>query len=113
MMQSDESPKRHVEDVGLDPIVDERRGLSNWPVEFRRLQQEIVELWHACNVSLIHRSYFFMLFQGGDASDAVYMEVEIRRMKFLKEKFARGESTVVNGQCLTLALRLHLQTHTS
>ncbi|KAG6399675.1 hypothetical protein SASPL_141156 [Salvia splendens] len=104
--QSDESPKRHVKDVGSDPIVDERRGVSNWPVEFRRLQQEIVELWHACNVSLIHRSYFFMLFQGGDASDAVYMEVEIRRMKFLKEKFARGENTIVNGQCLTLALSL-------
>ncbi|XP_042025210.1 kinesin-like protein KIN-7H isoform X2 [Salvia splendens] len=104
--QSDESPKRHVKDVGLDPIVDERRGLSNWPVEFRRLQQEIVELWHACNVSLIHRSYFFTLFQGGDASDAVYMEVEVRRMKFLKDKFARGESTIVNGQCLTLALSL-------
>lgn len=110
MMQSveevdDESPKRDVKDVGLDPIVDECRGLSNWAAEFRRLQREIVELWHACNVSLIHRSYFFVLFQGGDASDAIYMEVEMRRMKFLRDKFSRGENTVVNGQCLTLALR--------
>ncbi|KAL1569548.1 kinesin-like protein KIN-7E isoform X1 [Salvia divinorum] len=104
--EANESPNRHVKDVGLDPMVDECRGLSNWPAEFRRLQQEIVELWHACNVSLIHRSYFFMLFQGGDASDAVYMEVEMRRMKFLKEKFLRGENTIVNGQCLTLALSL-------
>ncbi|XP_047955515.1 kinesin-like protein KIN-7G [Salvia hispanica] len=102
----DESPKRDVKDVGLDPIVDECRGLSNWAAEFRRLQREIVELWHACNVSLIHRSYFFVLFQGGDASDAIYMEVEMRRMKFLRDKFSRGENTVVNGQCLTLALSM-------
>ncbi|XP_057766123.1 kinesin-like protein KIN-7E [Salvia miltiorrhiza] len=104
--EADESPKRDVKDVGLDPIVDEFKGLSNWPAEFRRLQREIVELWHACNVSLIHRSYFFMLFQGGDPSDAIYMEVEMRRMKFLRDKFSRGENTVVNGQCLTLALSL-------
>ncbi|KAL1536648.1 kinesin-like protein KIN-7G [Salvia divinorum] len=104
--EGDESPKREVKDVGLDPIVDECRGLANWASEFRRLQREIVELWHTCNVSLIHRSYFFMLFQGGDASDAIYMEVEMRRMKFLRDKFSRGENTIVNGQCLTLALSL-------
>lgn len=104
--EADESPKREVKDVGLDPIIDEtNKNLSNWPTEFRNLQRQIIELWHACNVSLIHRSYFFMLFQGGDPSDAVYLEVEMRRMKFLKEKFSRGESTIVNGQRLTLALR--------
>ncbi|KAH6765402.1 hypothetical protein C2S52_016385 [Perilla frutescens var. hirtella] len=104
--EADESPKRNVKDIGLDPILDECRSLSSWPSEFKRLQREIIELWHACNVSLIHRSYFFMLFQGGDPSDAIYMEVEVRRMKFLKDKFSRGENTIVNGQCLTLSLSL-------
>lgn len=104
--ESDESPKRDVKDVGLDPIPDDCKSLSSWPAEFQRLQREIIELWHACNVSLIHRSYFFILFQGGDPSDAIYMEVEVRRMKFLKDKFSRGENTIVNGHCLTLSLSL-------
>ncbi|MFX9844535.1 DUF3490 domain-containing protein, partial [Acinetobacter baumannii] len=81
-----ESPKKDVKDIGLDPIEDEYRGLSSWPVEFKRLQREIVEHWHACHVSLVHRTYFFLLFQG-DPSDAIYLEVELRRMKFLKENF--------------------------
>ncbi|KAI3461965.1 hypothetical protein Pfo_018628 [Paulownia fortunei] len=97
-----ESPKKNVKDVGLDPIEDECRGLTSWPVEFKRLQREIIELWHACNVSLVHRTYFFLLFQG-DPSDAIYLEVEMRRMKFLKDKFSRGDKTVVNGRPLTLS----------
>lgn len=110
VVEANESPKRDVKDVGLDPIPDDSKSVSNWPAEFKRLQKEIVELWHACNVSLIHRSYFFMLFQGGDPSDAVYMEVEVRRMKFLKDKFSRGENTIVNGHCLTLSLRYTIST---
>lgn len=98
------SPKRDVKDVGLDPILDESRSLSNWAMEFKMLQNEIFQLWHDCNVSLVHRTYFFMLFQG-DPSDAIYLEVEIRRMKFLKNKFSHGEKTIVNGQSLTLASR--------
>ncbi|KAK4417364.1 Kinesin-like protein KIN-7H [Sesamum alatum] len=100
--KGDETPKKNVKDVGLDPIGDEFEGLPSWPVEFKRLQQEIIELWHACNVSLVHRTYFFMLFRG-DPSDAIYLEVELRRMKFLKDKFSRGEKTIVNGRRLTLA----------
>ncbi|KAL3626670.1 hypothetical protein CASFOL_029413 [Castilleja foliolosa] len=96
----DEFPKK-VKDVGLDPMEDEHEGNSNWLAEFKRLQGEIIELWHACNVSLVHRTYFFMLFQG-DPSDAIYMEVEIRRMKFLKKIFAQGDRTTLNGKCLTL-----------
>ncbi|KAL3818811.1 hypothetical protein ACJIZ3_004716 [Penstemon smallii] len=97
-----ETPKKNVKDVGLDPIEDEYRGLSSWPVEFKRLQREILELWNACNVSLVHRTYFFLLFQG-DPSDAIYLEVELRRMKYLKDKFSRGEKTIVNGRQLSLA----------
>ncbi|GER35099.1 kinesin motor family protein [Striga asiatica] len=101
-LKIDEPPKKNVKDVGLDPIEDEPKDLSTWPTEFKRLQQEIIELWHDCHVSLVHRTYFFMLFQG-DPSDAIYMEVEIRRMKFLKKKFSQGDKTTVNGKCLTLA----------
>ncbi|XP_073041304.1 kinesin-like protein KIN-7E [Primulina eburnea] len=97
-----QSSKKDVKDVGLDPMEEEFKGLSSWPTEFKRLRREIIDLWHDCNVSLVHRTYFFLLFQG-DPLDAIYMEVEMRRMKFLKEKFSRGEKTIVNGQCLTLA----------
>ncbi|GFP83257.1 kinesin-like protein nack1 [Phtheirospermum japonicum] len=37
-----------------------------------------------------------------DPSDAIYLEVEVRRMKFLKQKFVQGDKTTVNGKCLTL-----------
>ncbi|CAI9110900.1 OLC1v1010999C2 [Oldenlandia corymbosa var. corymbosa] len=102
-------PLKSTKDVGLDPIEDEYepnepKNLTNWPTEFKRLQKEIIELWHACNVSLVHRTYFYLLFQG-DPTDAIYMEVEIRRMTFLKDTFSRGEKTIVNDRTLSLALR--------
>ncbi|KAL0395544.1 UNVERIFIED_CONTAM: Kinesin-like protein KIN-7H [Sesamum calycinum] len=97
-----ESTEKDVKDIGLNPIEDGYKGLTSWPVEFKRLQREIVKLWHACNISLAHRTYFFLLFQG-DPSDAIYLEIEMRRMKFLKEKFSRGEKANVNGKRLTLS----------
>ncbi|XP_051127251.1 kinesin-like protein KIN-7E isoform X2 [Andrographis paniculata] len=93
--------KKNVKDIGLDPIEDESESHSSWTVEFKRLQREIIELWHACNASMVHRTYFFMLFQG-DPSDAIYLEVELRRMRFLKDKFSRGDKTIVSGRCVTL-----------
>ncbi|MCD7449423.1 hypothetical protein HAX54_052129 [Datura stramonium] len=54
------------------------------------LQKEIIELW-GCNISLVHRTYFFLLFQG-DPKDAVYMEVEIRRLTFLNDIYSLGEN---------------------
>ncbi|KAF3633416.1 kinesin-like protein KIN-7F [Capsicum chacoense] len=86
---------------GVDPADDDYRSRYSWPAEFKRLQKEIIELWHACNVSLAHRTYFFLLFQG-DSTDAIYMEVEIKRLTFLKDTFSRGEKTVVNGRTLSL-----------
>ncbi|GMP35789.1 hypothetical protein CsSME_00008113 [Camellia sinensis var. sinensis] len=56
-------PLKNVKDVGLDPIEDDLKSLSNLPSEFKRLQKEIIELWDVCNVSLVHRTYFFMLFK--------------------------------------------------
>ncbi|KAJ8545762.1 hypothetical protein K7X08_018345 [Anisodus acutangulus] len=97
-----DKPSKCVRDVGLDPIEDDLKCLRSWPSEFMMLQKEIIELWNACNISLVHRTYFFLLFQG-DAKDAVYMEVEIRRLTFLNDRYSHGEKTVVNGRTLSLA----------
>ena len=61
---------------------------SHWPLEFERQQREIIDLWNACNVSLVHRTYFFLLFKG-DPADSIYMEVELRRLSFLKNMFSQ------------------------
>ena len=83
-------------DVGLDPMPMDEESDSTWPSEFKRLQREIVELWHACNVSLVHRTYFFLLFKG-DPSDSIYLEVELRRLSFLKGTFLKGDQSVEDG----------------
>ncbi|PNY06518.1 kinesin-related protein 4-like [Trifolium pratense] len=75
-LQSDE--KKHLEEKHL-----EEKHLE-WSSEFKRLQKEIIELWHSCNVSLVHRTYFFLLFKG-EPSDSIYMEVERRRLSYLKD----------------------------
>ncbi|KAK8596667.1 hypothetical protein V6N13_001271 [Hibiscus sabdariffa] len=64
---------------------------SSWPAEFENLQKKIIELWDACNVPLIHRTYFIMLFKG-DPSDSIYMEVEFRRLSFLKNSMPLGSN---------------------
>ncbi|KAG5079160.1 hypothetical protein JHK86_003225 [Glycine max] len=83
-------------DVGLDPLQSEEEKQLEWPSEFKRLQKEIIELWNACNVSLVHRTYFFLLFKG-DPSDSIYMEVERRRLFYLKQNFDHGNQTVEDG----------------
>ncbi|KAK8518734.1 hypothetical protein V6N13_017994 [Hibiscus sabdariffa] len=87
---------------GLDPMHEAPGTPVAWPLEFDRLQRAIVELWHDCNVSLVHRTYFFLLFKG-DRADSVYMEVELRRLTFLKETFSQGNQAVEDGRTLTLA----------
>ncbi|KAL4277764.1 hypothetical protein GQ457_03G038390 [Hibiscus cannabinus] len=59
--------------------------------EFEEKQRKIVELWDACRVSLIHRSYFIQLFKG-DPSDCLYLEIELRRLSHLKDATASSES---------------------
>ncbi|KAK1326240.1 Kinesin-like protein NACK1 [Acorus calamus] len=78
---------KDVKDVGLDPMQNPMESPSHWTLEFKRQQREIIELWQACNVSLVHRTYFFILFKG-DPSDSIYMEVELRRLSFLKRAFS-------------------------
>ncbi|WOH10387.1 hypothetical protein DCAR_0729855 [Daucus carota subsp. sativus] len=85
-----------VKDVILDSADDD------WRLKFKRLQREIVKLWDVCNVSLLHRTHFFLLFRG-EPSDCIYMEVELQRLSLLKEKVCRYIQTGKHGQVLTLA----------
>ncbi|KAL0334670.1 UNVERIFIED_CONTAM: Kinesin-like protein KIN-7F [Sesamum radiatum] len=82
-------------DVTVDPAHD-------WPLKFEKLQKLIIELWQACNVSLVHRTYFILLVKD-DFTDSIYMEVEHRRLSFLKDTFSRGNSALQDGRTLTLA----------
>lgn len=45
-----------MKDVCLEPTLESSQSPSRWPLEFKKKQRDIVELWHACSVSLIHRS---------------------------------------------------------
>ncbi|XWS67821.1 hypothetical protein CRYUN_Cryun04dG0038100 [Craigia yunnanensis] len=100
-LEADESGKS-VKDVGLDPMHEVSGTPLDWPLEFEMQQRAILELWQACNVSLVHRTYFFLLFKG-DPTDSIYMEVELRRLTFLKETFSQGNQAVEDGRTLTLA----------
>ena len=77
---------------------------ANWSQKFERYQKKIIELWAKCNVPLVHRSYFFLLFKG-DPSDNVYLEVELRRLYFIKDTAARGNNPTVDSQVVTYTSR--------
>ncbi|GER36113.1 kinesin-like protein [Striga asiatica] len=55
-----------------------------WTVVFEDQRKEIIMLWHVCHVSIVHRTQFYLLFRG-DPSDQIYMEVELRRLKWLEQ----------------------------
>lgn len=61
---------------------------EDWLSLFQSQRMHIVNLWDVCQVSIIHRSQFFLLFKG-DPADEVYMEVELRRLKWLQEHFSQ------------------------
>ncbi|KAL1833788.1 hypothetical protein ACET3Z_003439 [Daucus carota] len=105
-----ETVENNVRYVGLDPMQEVIRTLSDWPSEFERLQRSILELWQACNVSLVHRTYFILLFRG-DPMDSIYMEVELRRLFFIKEAFSREGPEVDNGLTVTLASSMRALRH--
>ncbi|KAM7475075.1 hypothetical protein LguiB_022318 [Lonicera macranthoides] len=88
---------KNVKDVGLDPMQP-----SDWLLESEKQLRLIVELWKTCNVSLVHRTYFFLLFRG-DPRDSIYMEVEVRRLSFLRETFSMGNLAVEDDNIPTLA----------
>ncbi|KAJ7978528.1 Kinesin-like protein [Quillaja saponaria] len=93
---------KNFKDVGVDPMLGASETSLDWPLEFEKQQKAIVELWNICSVSLIHRTYFFLLFKG-DPADSIYMEVELRRLSFLKETFSNGNQAVRDGHTVTLA----------
>lgn len=96
-----------MKDAGVDPMLEAMQTPLNWPLEFERQQKIILDLWQTCYVSLVHRTYFFLLFKG-DPSDSIYMEVEVRRLSFLKETYSRGNQALEDGQTVTLAARFSL-----
>ncbi|KAL8168025.1 hypothetical protein V2J09_009524 [Rumex salicifolius] len=100
-MEKIEKFTKNVKDVGLDPQDD--LDTADWPSDFRRVQREIVHLWSVCNVSLIYRTYFFLLFKG-DPADSIYMEVEHRRLSFIRDAFSSGNETILDGQVISLSL---------
>lgn len=80
-------------------------GLNSMEGEFERQRREILELWQTCNVSLVHRTYFYLLFKG-DEADSIYIGVELRRLLFMKDSFPQGNQALEGGETLTLASRL-------
>ncbi|XP_010672217.2 kinesin-like protein KIN-7F [Beta vulgaris subsp. vulgaris] len=72
----------------------------NWFEEFESQRFKIIQLWHACHIPLVHRTYFYLLFKG-DPSDKIYMEVELRRLSFIKNRFDQGQKIVMDGQIYT------------
>lgn len=96
--------RENAKDIGIDPMHDSLGAPSDWPLKFERLQRLIIELWHTCNIPLVHRTYFFLLFKG-EFIDFIYMEVEHRRLSFLEETFSMGNPTAQDTRTLTLAIR--------
>ncbi|KAK3410409.1 hypothetical protein EUGRSUZ_J02403 [Eucalyptus grandis] len=89
------APTKHVKDIGLDPIEDDTEGSLEWFSHFKNLRKEIVKLWKKCNVSLVHRSYFFFC-----------LKEELRRLSFLRDKSACCNQALEDGQTLTAALSI-------
>lgn len=80
------------EEEGGDDLIDDELALEpvqspgSWKSQFDQQRALIFELWDSCNVSIIHRTQFYLLFKG-DPADSIYMEVELRRLTWLQENF--------------------------
>lgn len=57
-----------------------------WAARCDEQTAAIVQLWDMCNVSLFHRTQFYLLFSSAAAADYVYLEVEQRRLEWLREQ---------------------------
>lgn len=64
---------------------------KHWESEFYMKRKQIFELWDTCHVSLLHRSQFYLLFRG-DPADAMYVEVELRRLIWLRTHHQKPSS---------------------
>ncbi|KAH7288052.1 hypothetical protein KP509_31G009400 [Ceratopteris richardii] len=65
-----------------------------WASEFSMKRKQIFELWHLCHVSLFHRTQFYLLFHG-DPTDSIYIEVELRRLLWLKNNHQNATSRTI------------------
>ncbi|KAK8461117.1 hypothetical protein SEVIR_2G449800v4 [Setaria viridis] len=92
IITEDFSDIKSAKDVGTDISMATVDSPSRWAINFEKKQKEIIELWHECNVSIVHRTYFFLLFKG-DKADNIYLEVEHRRLSFIKGSFSTGFET--------------------
>lgn len=94
---------------GIPPIQEESP--ASWRAIFREQRQQIIELWDVCNVSIIHRTQFYLLFKG-DPADQIYMEVELRRLTWLQQHLAElgnaSPARVGNEPTISLSSRLIL-----
>eukprot|EP00850_Spirogloea_muscicola_P007248 SM000036S13292 [mRNA] locus=s36:390900:395912:+ [translate_table: standard] len=59
------------------------------PPDFEQEKQAIIELWSLCQVSLLHRSQFYLLVTGAKA-DQNYVEVEHRRLLWLQNQMLQA-----------------------
>ncbi|XP_078445883.1 ATP binding microtubule motor family protein [Wolffia australiana] len=57
-----------------------------WSSVFKEQRRQILRLWDVCHVSIVHRTQFYQLFRG-DPDDQIYMEVELRRLTWLRHHF--------------------------
>ncbi|CAI9263464.1 unnamed protein product [Lactuca saligna] len=64
---------------------------NDWDLLFEEKIRKIIKLWDECNIPLIHRTYLFLLIQGGP-SDSVYIEIELRRLSFLQKAVDHASS---------------------
>ncbi|WVZ17957.1 hypothetical protein V8G54_005279 [Vigna mungo] len=89
---------------GTDKRVNRVRGVSfsgtPGPWNFETQLRDTIQLWDACNIPLVHRSYFFLLIKG-EISDAVYFDVELRRLSFLKDTFFSATNSTGHGSDVT------------
>ncbi|XP_024014128.1 kinesin-like protein KIN-7E isoform X3 [Eutrema salsugineum] len=106
MVSDPENSGKIEKNIGLDAMEKEESGtMTNWSEEFDRQREQILGLWQTCHVSLVHRTYFFLLFTG-DQADSIYIRVELRRLSFMKESFSQGNQAFERGQTLTVASSL-------
>ncbi|KAE8664263.1 Detected protein of unknown function [Hibiscus syriacus] len=92
---------KDVKDVGLDPIPDNCGSPSAWPSEFKRLQREIIELWHACNVSLVTGPTFFCYLR--EIQKIIYTRRSNIGGCLLRSVLSHGNHMVQNGKVLNPA----------
>ncbi|KAG5392540.1 hypothetical protein IGI04_022503 [Brassica rapa subsp. trilocularis] len=92
-LEANEGAGYSVEDEEKTIEENEEQSQVAWHITFIEERQQIIELWHVCHVSIIHRTQFYLLFKG-DQADQIYMEVELRRLTWLEQHLAEvGNAT--------------------